>query len=64
LEWSLLGRFFEEFTSLNKSRETQGHSLGRINAGSGIGLAVFGLEDEYGRRRDSLWNRYVNKEPQ
>lgn len=25
-----------------------------------IGMAVFGIEDEYGRPVDSLWNRYIN----
>jgi hypothetical protein len=25
-------------------------------------MAVFGVEDEYGRRVDSLWNRYINKD--
>jgi len=58
-----------------KSPLTQNRSLGRINgnpqprqrkpyaSSGGIGLAVFGVEDEYGERRDSLWNRTVNKEP-
>jgi hypothetical protein len=48
-----------------KSPQTQSRSLGRINGeggGSGLALAIFGLEDEYGERRDSLWNRTVNKE--
>lgn len=28
----------------------------------GLAMAVFGVEDDYGRRVVSLWNRYVNKE--
>ena len=28
----------------------------------GVAMAVFGVEDDYGRRVESLWNRYVNKE--
>lgn len=27
-----------------------------------VAMAVFGVEDDYGRRVDSLWNRYVNKD--
>jgi hypothetical protein len=27
-----------------------------------VATAAFGVEDDYGRRVDSLWNRYVNKE--
>jgi hypothetical protein len=34
----------------------------KSGATSGIAMAVFGVEDEYGRRIDSVWNRYVNKE--
>jgi hypothetical protein len=28
-----------------------------------IAMLAVGVEDDYGRRVDSLWNRYVNKEP-
>ncbi len=40
--------------------------LGRVDGGgrAGLGLAIFGTEDEYENRRDSLWNRYVNKAPE
>jgi len=32
----------------------------RVNS---VAMGVFGVEDEFGQRVDSLWNRYVNKEP-
>ena len=31
----------------------------RVNSAA---MSIFGVEDEYGRRVDSLWNRYINKE--
>jgi hypothetical protein len=30
---------------------------------SGVPMAIFGVEDEFGQRVDRLWNRYINKEP-
>jgi|SRR5271165_919832 len=27
-----------------------------------VAMSIFGVEDEYGRRVDSLWNRFINKE--
>lgn len=49
---------------------TESYSLGRINGGirqkrnvvGQMGMAVFGVEDEFGERVDSLWNRHVNKD--
>jgi hypothetical protein len=56
-----------------KTPITESYSLGRINDGNRIrqrrnavgqvAMAVFGVEDEFGQQVDSLWNRYVNKEP-
>src|SRR6266496_5954741 len=56
-----------------KSPETESYSLGRLDGAGrkrmrvaetahGAAMAIFGVEDEYGQRVDSLWNRYVNKE--
>src|ERR1700730_6264304 len=40
-------------------RETPRRKRSRVNQ---VAMAMFGIEDDYGRRVDSLWNRYVNKE--
>ena len=56
-----------------KSPVTESYSLGRLDGGgrkrsgvseglSGVAMAIFGVEDEYGQRVDSLWNRLVNEE--
>jgi hypothetical protein len=34
----------------------------RTSAVHSVAMNIFGVEDEYGRRVDSLWNRFVNKE--
>lgn len=55
-----------------RSPVTESYSLGRLDSAEpvrrrkpsllqGLALATFGVEDEYGERYDSLWNRYVNK---
>lgn len=41
------------------STTTRRRRRSRVNAGA---MLVFGVEDEYGRRVESLWNRYINKE--
>jgi len=53
-----------------RSPVTESYSLGRVDGGGRkktsrlrrAAMAVFGLEDDYGQRVDSLWNRYINKE--
>ena len=34
----------------------------KTSAVHSIAMNIFGVEDEYGQRVDSLWNRFVNKE--
>jgi hypothetical protein len=50
---------------------TEGYSLGRVDGPvrkkkpsrvREVGMAIFGVEDEFAQRVDSLWNRTVNKE--